>query len=99
LPTAAYIGPETNGLPSSCARSIHRAEVRHSGFAYRLVFGAQITVRTECAADRHAEVNTRRPRTDRGRINGAGILDADLNQIEPEVFYAIDKIKSLVGKR
>ena len=74
-------------------------EVRQSGFANRRVFGAQITVRTECATDRHAEVYTLRPRMDRGRIDRIGILDADLNEIEPECFYAIDKIKSCVGER
>jgi hypothetical protein len=50
----------------------------------------------QSATDRHAEVYTRHPRTDRGRINRIGILDAYLNEIEPEFFDAIDKIKSRV---
>src|SRR5580692_3693594 len=74
-------------------------EIRQSGFANRLVFGAEIAIRTECATDRYADADTLCSGANRGRIDGAGVLDANLNQIEPELFYAIDKINSLVGKR
>ena len=73
-------------------------KIREARLPDRRILRTQVPVRPEGAADRDRDARPRRPITNGGSVDGRGILDADLEDIEADRLDAVEEIEGSIGE-